>query len=48
LTAFIKAQLNNQATDVAVGEVLAQLKQGGMLTLPDGKVTYPPASATSG
>jgi hypothetical protein len=43
LTAFIKAQLNNQATDVAVGEVLAQLKQGGMLTLPDGKVTYPPA-----
>ena len=44
LTAFIKAQLNNQATDVAVGEVLAQLKQGGMLTLPDGKVTYPPAT----
>ena len=43
LTAFIKAQLNNQAADVAVGEVLAQLKQGGMLTLPDGKVTYPPA-----
>jgi hypothetical protein len=25
LTAFIKAQLNNQATDVAVGQVLAQL-----------------------
>ena len=43
MTAFIKAQLNNQTTDVAVGEVLAQLKQGGMLTLPDGKVTYPPA-----
>ncbi len=43
LTAFIKAQLNNQATDVAVGEVLAHLKQGGMVTLPDGKLTYPPA-----
>ena len=43
LTAFIKAQLNNQATDVAVGQVLAQLKQGGMVTLPDGKLTYPPA-----
>jgi hypothetical protein len=43
LTAFIKAQLNNQATDVAVGEVIAQLKQGGMVTLPDGKLTYPPA-----
>ena len=43
MTAFIKAQLNNQTTDVAVGEVLALLKQGGMLTLPDGKVTYPSA-----
>ena len=43
LTAFIKGQLNNQATDAAVNEVLARLKEGGMSTLPDGKVTYPPA-----
>ncbi len=43
LTAFIKGQLNNQATDAAVSEVLARLKEGGMSTLPDGKVTYPPA-----
>ena len=43
LTAYIKAQLNNQATDAAVGEVIARLTQGGMVTLPDGKVTYPSA-----
>jgi hypothetical protein len=42
LTAFIKGQLNNQATDAAVSQVLARLKEGGMSTLPDGKVTYPP------
>ena len=41
LTAFIKGQLNRQATDAAVSQVLARLKQGGMSTLPDGKVTYP-------
>jgi len=40
LTAFIKGQLNNQATDAAVSEVLARLKEGGMSTLPDGKVNY--------
>jgi hypothetical protein len=44
LTAFIKGQLNDQATDAAVSEVIARLTQCGMLTLPDGKVTYPPAS----
>ena len=44
LTAYIKGQLNTQATDAAVNEVIAQLKEGGMSTLPDGKVTYPPAS----
>ena len=43
LTAYIKGQLNNQATDAAVGEVIARLTQGGMVTLPDGKVTYPSA-----
>jgi hypothetical protein len=43
LTSFIKAQLNHHATDEAVSEVLAHLKQNGMLALPDGKVTYPPA-----
>ena len=43
LTAFIKAQLNKDGTDEAVSEVLARLKEGGMSTLPDGKVTYPPA-----
>jgi hypothetical protein len=43
LSAFIKGQLNNQATDAAVSEVLTRLSQGGMVSLPDGKVTYPPA-----
>jgi hypothetical protein len=43
LSAFIKGQLNNQATDADVSEVLARLRQGGMVTLPDGKVTYPSA-----
>jgi hypothetical protein len=41
LTAFIKGQLNNHAADGAVSEVIARLTQRGMVTLPDGKVTYP-------
>ena len=43
LTAFIKGQLNKQATDGAVGEVIARLTRAGLVTLPDGKVTYPTA-----
>lgn len=43
LTAYIKGRLNNQAADAAVSEVLARLSQGGLVTLPDGKVTYPSA-----
>ena len=33
----------DEAISTAVNEVLARLKEGGMSTLPDGKVTYPPA-----
>jgi hypothetical protein len=43
LAAFIKGQLNNQTTDAAVSEALARLSEGGMVTLPEGKVTYPSA-----
>jgi len=43
LTAFIKAQLNNQATDAAVSQVLVRLSQGGMVIPSDGRVTYPSA-----
>jgi hypothetical protein len=41
LTAFIKGQLNEQATHSAVSEVIARLAQRGMSTLPDGKLIYP-------
>ena len=41
LTAFIKGQLNNHASDAAVEAVIARLAQSGMQTLPDGNVTYP-------
>jgi hypothetical protein len=40
LTALIKAQLREQASEAAVHTVIAT-----MLTLPDGKVTYPSESA---
>jgi hypothetical protein len=43
LTAYIKCQLNNQATEAAVNEVIARLTQAGLVTQPDGKVTYPSA-----
>ena len=43
LTAFIKGQLNKQATAGAVSEVIARLTQAGLVILPDGKVTYPAA-----
>ncbi len=42
LIAFIKAQLNSQASDAAVDEVIAQLIQRGVTIHPDDKVTYPP------
>ncbi len=43
LTAFIKAQLNDEATDTTVTEVITRLTQRGVSILPDGKVTYPSA-----
>ncbi len=43
LTAFIKTQLNNQATDAAVSEVIARLSQAGMSAAPEGKLTWPSA-----
>jgi hypothetical protein len=30
-----------ELTDAPVSQILARLSQGGMATLPDGKVTYP-------
>jgi len=41
LTAYIKGQLGDQATDEAVNEVIARLTRGGMTALPDGKLSYP-------
>jgi len=41
LAAFIKGQLNAQATETAVNEVIARLNKAGMATQPDGKVIYP-------
>ena len=35
--------LNSQATDAAVREVVERLKQAGMSTTPDGKLTWPSA-----
>ncbi len=43
LTAFIKCQLNDQASDETVGEVIAQLMKAGLSTQPDGKLTWPTA-----
>lgn len=41
LTAFIKGQLNNHATDAAVADVIARLSTAGMSAQPDGKLTWP-------
>jgi hypothetical protein len=41
LTAFIKCQLNNGATDTAVAEIVARLKTTGLSTQPDRKLTLP-------
>jgi hypothetical protein len=41
LTTSIKALLGKQATDAEVSELIAQLTQRGLLTVADGKVTYP-------
>lgn len=41
LTAFIKGQLNNQATETAVAEVIARLNQAGMSTGAEGNLTWP-------
>ena len=41
LIAYINAQLNDQTTEAAVSEIIARLTHGGMVTLPDGKVTFP-------
>jgi hypothetical protein len=43
LTAFINGQLNNQATEAAVAEVIAILTQAGMSTGAEGKLTWPSA-----
>jgi hypothetical protein len=42
LTSWIKAQLNAEATDAAVNEVITRLKQGGFSDQPDGKLIWPP------
>jgi hypothetical protein len=41
LTAFIKGQLNNHATEVAVNEVIARLTQAGMSIEPQGNLIWP-------
>jgi len=41
LTASIKAQLGEQATEANIGAVIARLTWSGVQLLPDGKVTYP-------
>jgi len=41
LTTFVKGQLNNQATDAAVAEVIARLNQAGMSTGAEGNLTWP-------
>lgn len=41
LTAYIKGQLNNQASDTAVKEVIARLNQAGMSAGTDGKLSWP-------
>lgn len=43
LTAFIKAQLNQEGTDEAVSQVIKRLTDAGMKVLQDNKVTYPSA-----
>jgi len=43
LSAFIKCQLNDQASEETVGAVIARLKEAGLLTQPDGKLTWPAA-----
>ena len=43
LTTFIKAHLNNHATEAALNEVLTRLTESGVSILPDGKVNYPAA-----
>jgi len=41
LTAFVKGQLNNQATEAAVTEVIARLTQAGVSTGAEGNLTWP-------
>ena len=41
LTAFIKAQFNNQATEATLAAVIARLKQGGMSSGLEGNLTWP-------
>jgi hypothetical protein len=43
LTTFVKGQLNNQATDAAVAEVIARLTQAGLSTGTEGNLTWPSA-----
>lgn len=41
LTAFIRGQLNNQANETDVAEVIARLTRAGMLTGSEGNLTWP-------
>jgi len=41
LTTYIKAQLNNNATDAGINEIIIRLKERGMSIASDGKITYP-------
>lgn len=47
LTAFVKAQLNVHATDVAVAQVIAHLTRAGMSTDAEGRLAWPSASPDS-
>ena len=41
LTTYINAQLNKEASDAAVDEVISRLKQAGLSIALDGKLTWP-------
>ena len=41
LTAFVKGQLSNQATEAAVADVIARLAKAGMSTGAEGNLTWP-------
>jgi len=43
LKTFIKAQLNREATDEVLAEVIARLTQAGMSADSEGKLTWPPS-----